>query len=79
MQTIPANQIRNVLRHNLGFSPSKGNGTGHEAWVDCKGRTCHPVLRRKDIAIAIIYSLSLELESKGVIPRRDFVNLVKGR
>ena len=77
MKSIPSNQLQSILRRQLGFSPSKGNGTGHDTWKDTQGRTCHPVLRHKDVAFAYIYSLSLELESKGVIPHRQFVGLFR--
>ena len=75
MQCIAARRIENVLRRGLGFRPANmGNGTGHDVWMDGHGRTCHPVLRHKDIAIAVVYSLSLELEAKGV-PQTGALNL----
>lgn len=78
MQAITAKRIENVLRRGLGFRPANmGNGTGHDVWMDRNGRTCHPVLRHKDIAIAVVYSLSMELESKGIVPRRQFMRLLR--
>jgi hypothetical protein len=78
MQAITAKRIERVLRRGLGFRPANiGNGTGHDVWMDSRGRTCHPVLRHKDIAIAVVYSLSMELESKGVVPRRQFMQLLR--
>jgi hypothetical protein len=78
MQSITAKRIERVLRRGLGFRPANsGNGSGHDVWMDGSGRTCHPVLRHKDIAIAVVYSLSMELESKGVVQRRQFMQLLR--
>jgi hypothetical protein len=78
MQSIAAKRIERVLRRGLGFRPANaGNGSGHDVWMDSRGRTCHPVLRHKDIAVAVVYSLSMELESKGVATRRQFMQLLR--
>lgn len=78
MQSITAKRIERVLRRGLGFRPANtGNASGHDVWVDGCGRTCHPVLRHKDIAIAVVYSLSMELESKGIVQRRHFMQLLR--
>jgi hypothetical protein len=78
MQMIPANRIEKTLKQRLGFRRVKGNATGHDTFMDDKGRTCHPVLRHKDIGIASVYSLGLELASKGILEsRRDFMSLLR--
>lgn len=78
MRSITAKRIERVLHRELGFRlANTGNASGHDVWVDSYGRTCHPVLRYKDIAIAVVYSLSLELESKGVVQRRHFMQLLR--
>jgi hypothetical protein len=78
MQSIAAKRIETVLRRGLGFRPANlGNGTGHDVWTDRLGRTCHPPLRHKDMAIAVVYSLGMELEAKGVVPRRQFMELLR--
>lgn len=72
MRAIPAKAVRLVLRR-LGLRPrARGNATGHEVWVDLQGRTCRPVLRKKDIPIAVLYSLGEELESKNIVSRQTF-------
>lgn len=74
----PLRKLSKSLRRALGFRPAKlGNGTGHDVWTDGNGRTCHPVLRHKDVAIAVVYSLSMELEAKGIVPRRQFMKLLR--
>ena len=78
MKTISTNRLRRTLRR-LKLKPRiQGNGTGHEVWTDSLGRTCKPVLRKKDISIASIFSLGLEMESKGIANRRSFMREVLG-
>jgi hypothetical protein len=80
MKTIAANQVRYVLRRHFDLRPrAKGNGSGHDIWVDGSGRSCRPVLRHKDIPMAILYSLGLELEAKGICDRKQFIRAVMAR
>jgi hypothetical protein len=78
MRSIPTNRLRSAL-HRLNLKPRvQGNGTGHEVWTDSLGRTCKPVLRKKDVNIASLFSLGLEMESKGIIDRKTFMREVLG-
>lgn len=78
MKSVQSRQIREVLRTIFHLRPaSQGNGTGHELWVDDQGRRCRPVLRNKDIAWPLLYSLGLELEAKGITTRRTFLAALK--
>ena len=78
MKMFPTRVVVRVLRRQCGMQPmNHGNGTGHELWSDQHGRTCHPMLRRKDVPYATLYDLGAELESKGVVSRRAFLNAMK--
>lgn len=73
MKAIPARVVRHVLQQ-LGLQPrTRGNATDHELWVSFDGRTCKPKLCKKDIPIALVFSLSQELQSKGITSRRAFL------
>lgn len=77
MQTITSRKIRQVLRSQLNLRPvATGKNTGHEIWEDVRGRTCKPVLRHKEIPYAILYSLGLEMENKGICTRRAFLQMI---
>ncbi len=78
MKRMSSKIIRQALV-SLGFTQTKGKGTGHDTWQNKDGRTCHPVLRKRDIHLGIIYSLGLELEAKGVISRKQFFNIISTR
>ena len=70
MKALPATAVREVLRRRFGLQPlARGNATGHEVWIDHHGRTCRPVLRKKDIPYALLFSLGRELENKGLASR----------
>lgn len=73
MKAIPTKAVRRVLRQ-FGLRPrARGNATGHEVWVDPCGRTCRPVLRKKDVPFAIVFSLGQELEGKQIASRTVFL------
>jgi hypothetical protein len=73
MKVIPARVVRHVLRQ-LGLKPqARGNGTDHDVWVSPEGRTCQPKLCKKDMDMAVVFSLSQELQSKGIVSRRAFL------
>jgi hypothetical protein len=75
MKQVSARAVRDKLR-NLGLRPAtRGDGSGHEIWADRRGRTCRPVLRKRVVAYGILYSLGLEMESKGICTRREFMRL----
>lgn len=77
MKAIPVKVVRRVLQQ-LGLQPQpRGNGTGHELWVSPKGRTCKPKLCKKDVDIAVVFSLGKELESKGLASRRAFLGALR--
>lgn len=77
MKAIPAKVVRRVLRQ-LGMQPqSRGNGTDHEVWVSPNGRACQPKLCRKDLDMAVVFSLSLELQTKGIVTRRAFLTALR--
>jgi hypothetical protein len=79
MRTISSRKIRQVLRENFNLRPhSRGNGTGHDVWIDLNGRTCKPLLRKKSVSVADLFSLGLEMESKGITNRRMFMRAVLG-
>lgn len=72
MKAIPAKTIRQVL-WRLGLRPrARGNATGHDVWVSPTGRVVKPQLRRKDMPMAVVFSLGRELESQGIAASREF-------
>lgn len=74
MKAFPATVVREVLRQRFGLQPlARGNATGHEVWRDQQGRTCRPVLRKRDIPYAVLFSLGKELENKGIASRKAFL------
>jgi hypothetical protein len=75
-KTIPSSKVKQVLT-SLGLKPVKGKSGGHDIWADLKGRTCRPVLRKKEISLGILYSLGYELENKGIMPRKAFISALK--
>lgn len=79
MKAISARQVRDVLRTVFGLQPShRGDGTGHEVWVDAEGRCCRPALRRKDVSLATLFSLGCEMEAKGIATRRALLAALRG-
>ena len=77
MKQVSARAVRDGLR-NLGLRPvNRGDGTGHEIWSDRKGRTCRPVLRKRVVAFGVLYSLGLEMQSKGICTRREFMRMFR--
>jgi hypothetical protein len=79
LNAVSRKVVKSILE-DLGFSNSgRGNATGSQFWKDSKGRTCKLLFRDKDIHLGVVYSLGDELESKGVISRKLFVNLLKKR
>lgn len=73
MKAVPAKIVRRVLQQ-LGLQPHpRGNGTGHQVWVSPEGRTCQPKFCKKDMNMAVVFSLSQELQSKGIVSRRAFL------
>ena len=77
MKTAPASRVRSTLRAFGLHQTSQGNGTGHEVWTDARGRSCRPVLRKKDISMASLFSLGQELSTHGICTRREFLFAVK--
>jgi hypothetical protein len=78
MKTVPATVVREVLRQQLGLRPvARGNATGHEVWGDQHGRTCRPVLRKKAVPYAALFSLGKELENQGIVSRRAFLTALR--
>jgi hypothetical protein len=68
MKVVSTRKVRQVLREKFNLRPrARMDGTGHETW-ECPntGRTCRPVLRKKDVGVAVLYSLGLEMMSKGL-------------
>lgn len=76
MKTIPVKKVKIIL-HNLGLRQAKGNGTGHDIWMDSIGQQVHPVLRHKDMPYFSLYCLGKELEVKKICERQSFINAVK--
>lgn len=67
MQAIPVKTIRQVL-WRLGLRPrARGNATGHDVWVLPTGCVVKPQLRREDMPLAVVFSLSRELEGRGIV------------
>lgn len=71
MKTVSAKKIKRVLIE-LGLIKERcGNSTGHDSWRHSTTKqTCRPVLRKKDISYAILFSLAQEMVAKGLIPSR---------
>ena len=70
-------KVKKVLRR-LGLTPcGKGDSSGHALWGDDRGRTCKPVFRYREMALAHLYSLGDELASQGVCSRRALIAAVK--
>jgi hypothetical protein len=79
MRTISSNRVRKVLRKTFNLQPrTRGNGTGHEVWVAPSGHTFNPLLRKKEISVADLFSMGLEMETKGIAERRTFMRAVLG-
>ncbi len=76
MKAYPRERVKNILCR-LGLSQVKGGQTGHEKWRDHRGRTCKPVFRRRDVSIAQLGCLGLELETQGIIDRKSFIQQIK--
>lgn len=77
MKVFPATVVREVLRRRFGMQPlAYGNG-GHEVWRDQHGRKCRPVLRKKDVPYAVLFSLGKELENKGIASRKEFLEALR--
>lgn len=78
MRVCSAKRVRDVLRTQLHLEPAgRGDGSGHEPWRSSDGRCVRPALRHKEIPYAYLYSLGLELETKGFIARRAFLDLFR--
>lgn len=75
-RTFPKKKVVRALK-TLGFRPT-GTGTGdhdfyqREDGLKCQAKTC-----RRDVHIGTVNSIGNELETKGVIARREFIALVK--
>jgi hypothetical protein len=77
-KSYPSRTVRNILRYQFGMQVcSKGNGTGHEVWADSKGRTCRPMLRKKDVALSCLFVLDRELAGKGIAARGEFLRALR--
>lgn len=73
MKAIPVKNVKSVLV-DLGLSRMSGNGTGHEVWKTPAGKRCNPVMRHKDMNIASLYALGLQLEGIGCCTRQFFMH-----
>lgn len=73
---FPSKNVKIILRH-LGLREGKGNGTGHEIWVDEIGRRFQLAYRHNEIPFPHLQALGLELEIKQVCSRRSFIHAVK--
>lgn len=79
MKTVSSNKVRRVLRRCFNLKPRpQGNGSGHEVWIDARGRSCKPLLRKKDVSLADLFSLGREMETKGICDHRIFMRAVLG-
>jgi hypothetical protein len=72
MKAIDSRKIKIILQQ-LGLKSVRGNGTGHEQWVDVSGNRCLLVLRHKDVSWASLYSLGEQLEANKVCNRKQFL------
>jgi hypothetical protein len=57
-----------ALRRDLALRPA---GSDSKAWVGRLGRRCPPLLRRKDIREAILFSLVNEFAATRIITQRE--------
>jgi hypothetical protein len=77
MRAFSTARVRQVLRQELNLElTGKGDSSGHERWGR-DGRYVRPALRGKDIPFAYVFTLGQQLETKGFIERRAFINLLK--
>lgn len=76
MKVIASKKVKVILQQ-LGLKSVRGNGTGHEQWVDANGNRCLPVLRHKDISWASLYCLGEQLEANKICDRKQFLATVR--
>ena len=76
MKSVPTKKVKSIL-HDLGLKSQRGNGSGHEVWIDPAGRRCLPVFRHKDLSWGSLYALGNQLETVGVCKRQDFLSAVR--
>lgn len=76
MKAISARKVKTILQQ-LGLKSVRGNGTGHEQWIDANGNKCLPVLRHKDVNWASLYSLGEQLEANHICDRRQFLATIR--
>lgn len=77
VRVYPRKKIKAILRQ-LGLRRGPDDGTGHEVWIDHRGRGCRPVFRHNDVPYSYLFTLGQQLEGNGICLRRDFLALVKG-
>jgi hypothetical protein len=78
MKEIDTRRLKDVLKRHFGFIRGAGGATGHETWVDRRGRRIHPVLRHKSVSMAALYCTGLEMEAQGVCSRSEFLRKFRG-
>lgn len=72
MQSITTKKVEQVLRRGLGSAPP--------SWaMEPVGqlRVNLPVLGTRTLRLSVVYSLNMELEAKGIVPRRQFMKLLR--
>jgi hypothetical protein len=69
--------VKKALR-TMGFEPKRrGKSTSHQHWQDQFGRTVQVVSLKGDVPDNYIYSLTNEMQLKGICEPRDFRNLLR--
>lgn len=76
-QNFDRKRVLRALKY-LGFRRAgTGNGTDHDIFINDSGVRCQARVVHHDVGINAISSLGLELEKKGVIGKRQFVQMVR--
>jgi predicted RNA binding protein YcfA (HicA-like mRNA interferase family) len=69
--------VQKALR-SIGFKPMRrGKATSHEYWHDQFGRTVQVVTSNGDVPDKYIYSMTNEMQWKGICQPRDFRTLLR--
>ena len=78
MREIPTKIVKTALGR-WGFRKApRGDASGHELWESADGtKRVRPCFRRKEVNLAAVFSLALQLEAQGVCGRREFLAEVK--
>ena len=73
---ISARALEKVLR-SINLHPATGNGSGLDVWENSFGQRIKLLLRKKDVPVKVLFSISNSLENQGICTRKDFFAVLK--